>query len=1714
MELLHKVVVLALVIFANAIISDCAKINSPRVLLPWFENLYVNFTFEIIEGGCYKWSLSRDDIIDLEPLYDDTWGHCSRAARVSVSKTCVSPGSVIILAEEVNTGEILRGDVDIDKISSLNITSTTWKLFLEEAPEAFEVVAFDDQGNTFSSLEGVTFSWTVENLGNNYGEEPVVTLVRWRDTDYEAPPGIADLEAKGLRSHAVLLYGQAMGECRVTVCLGDICTGFNLKVVASVVLNPVISVIAPQDTLRYKVLRMRAGRLTVQNIGDTLYSLSVPDNVVAKLEDAISLVRGTKIGTTSVILMSGMTEVARATLTVSEPHSIRVTLRPANLVVYGDIFTVHCVIFDSEGRPLTAGDEILIRLSVEGEANIDLIKSTDNGTITDAMARNAGQFTITAKLYSIAGRTIMTKVEGQVSGTAIEPLEIVPPELFVAWTENIQDIQLNYRGGGVEEVVWTESETSLQNQNSLSVSPTGVVSVLGFGYLDVKVYLKKYPHIKAIGRVWSAAPELLQVSSSGQARVSRPHHLHIALTATHPNTGELYNFHVCNCATFATTLLEGPEPHNVTAATWEQPVDGACCVMQSVWAGRGVSLVRVSRGRVGDSARVAVRAAPRLRWPQHAAALLSATAPVLAEGESLVPSSSDPRVAELVYRDGPSPHKYPELEVFTFRCRRKGDTHLEISSHSDTERESVELEVACAPHVSRLRLEPPPSPGNCTGGPKLWLRPGQEVTVKVTLMDAIGRELLDESGPRVSWELQPKRAGIEFTAADRLFVETDPEYAPVPVPLKYYQLVVAEEQAIGWTGSIKASIPEATASIQARVVAPLKCDPVKTNIAWEGESVSNIGTVSGGSGKYAVQAPKGVVANVEGGALTASVPAPGTYDILVTDLCVLGEKQLIEVNIEEVISVEVVTARAVCVGGCVPVNAMARGVSQRYVGSSRPAEWRVAGAVRVKDGKLCGLQEGTGRVRASIAGVWSPELEVVVFPALRVVPGAARVPPGARLQLRHAGGPPPHLADLHYRLAAHTDRLDVSPSGLVHGLAMGTARVKLVATDIANVEMASAEAEIEVVPISGLRVVAATQSLLVGAPGPVWLQAAGLAPAALAAVQPPPRVTWTLRDPTTARLYTGHVDDLLERSIAEGLAVRVVPLKPGVITIDVRVRNMGQVAETRSWDSTIEILGISDIRISMDSTNADLSTGKRLALAVGASVRLRSMPRCVWTSYGEGVFELGPNGDVKGLRPGHGVIAAQHKDDRNNIYRETIIHVEVAIPHYCTAEPSGDVDDEALRVVLRNSVGRELIAHEANVSVTAPLPAHVRRTTTGGLGSEIVFTGLDTYGTFASFQATAGGHTVTDEVLVIGSEAHGNRIIVSGSWAVCLEGVGWRAPAGVTLHAGAGVTLAVLMTDTAAKHALRLDRPPAAVTLHQVPLNKMEFLHGEWPYSMVPLSLEASGLTSGPLLCSEEQKYALQGIEVELPYICRTKAPHTAQPVLDIANGQLGCSIIPASSITESTEIELCAEWDSHRTCTRVLLLPPIDVPQTKVSLANPPATFTITGHPRALKLVKMTISPGLKIEMSSKDSEITVTVTSEKVTCGIGHVHVISKLTAQDITVEVERECEIACGTLLGAIFSLLKPYLPTIMTIVAMAAAYLYVQQRMQSKGKLHMPTPPMQTVLPPETPAARARTWSRSPYASNGHSVPAPVYGDASVLPDSSFSPNSSRLHSRLL
>ena len=71
----------------------------------------------------------------------------------------------MITAEDKSSGMILRADVIVDKIHSLRIVTKTHELYLEETPEKFEVRAYDEYGNEFSTLRGIKFRWTIESGG-------------------------------------------------------------------------------------------------------------------------------------------------------------------------------------------------------------------------------------------------------------------------------------------------------------------------------------------------------------------------------------------------------------------------------------------------------------------------------------------------------------------------------------------------------------------------------------------------------------------------------------------------------------------------------------------------------------------------------------------------------------------------------------------------------------------------------------------------------------------------------------------------------------------------------------------------------------------------------------------------------------------------------------------------------------------------------------------------------------------------------------------------------------------------------------------------------------------------------------------------------------------------------------------------------------------------------------------------------------------------------------------------------------------------------------------------------------------------------------------------------------------------------------------------------------------------------------------------------------
>uniref|UniRef100_A0A8C4QLV3 Uncharacterized protein n=1 Tax=Eptatretus burgeri TaxID=7764 RepID=A0A8C4QLV3_EPTBU len=151
-----------LVLAVSATRTRSAKLNVPKVLLPHSAETPINYTLEASDG-CYTWRSTRPETVTVEPFWtlDDRGQDCSKTALVTARSSHASRQMAIVFAEETVTGWLLRCDVIIDVISGIQVSSTTRELYLEDSPLKLSIRAFDREGNTFTTLAGLPFDWTI-----------------------------------------------------------------------------------------------------------------------------------------------------------------------------------------------------------------------------------------------------------------------------------------------------------------------------------------------------------------------------------------------------------------------------------------------------------------------------------------------------------------------------------------------------------------------------------------------------------------------------------------------------------------------------------------------------------------------------------------------------------------------------------------------------------------------------------------------------------------------------------------------------------------------------------------------------------------------------------------------------------------------------------------------------------------------------------------------------------------------------------------------------------------------------------------------------------------------------------------------------------------------------------------------------------------------------------------------------------------------------------------------------------------------------------------------------------------------------------------------------------------------------------------------------------------------------------------------------------------
>ncbi|MEJ1279694.1 hypothetical protein NN561_010629 [Cricetulus griseus] len=221
-------------------------------------------------------SSTRPEVASIEPLGSNEQ-QCSQKAVVQARLTQPARLTSIIFAEDITTGQVLRCDAIVDLIHGIQIVSTTRELYLEDSPLELKIQALDSEGNTFSTLAGLVFDWTIvkDTEANGFSDSHnALRILTFLESTYIPPSYISEMEKAAKQGDTILVSGMKTGSSKLKARIQEAVyknvrpAEVRLLILENILLNPAYDVYLLVGTsIRYKVQKIRQGKIT----GFTVY---------------------------------------------------------------------------------------------------------------------------------------------------------------------------------------------------------------------------------------------------------------------------------------------------------------------------------------------------------------------------------------------------------------------------------------------------------------------------------------------------------------------------------------------------------------------------------------------------------------------------------------------------------------------------------------------------------------------------------------------------------------------------------------------------------------------------------------------------------------------------------------------------------------------------------------------------------------------------------------------------------------------------------------------------------------------------------------------------------------------------------------------------------------------------------------------------------------------------------------------------------------------------------------------------------------------------------------------------------------------------------------------------------------------------------------------------------------------------------------------------
>ncbi|XP_063002325.1 nuclear pore membrane glycoprotein 210-like [Elgaria multicarinata webbii] len=490
---------LALVLLAGR--AGAYKLNVPKVLLPFSRDKRVPFVLGA-EGGCYSWYSTRHDTVTIEPVYENSTV-CSQKALLTTRSSQATKLASVVIAEEIVTGHVLRCDIIVDLIDRVEIISRTREIYVEDSPLELSVRALDAEGNTFSSLEGMEFEWSIakDDEMENLELSSKIRILKYSEAEYSPPDYVVEMEREEKQGDRILVSGIKTGAAVIKVRIQEpvyktvAAALVRLLVLENVFLLPSYDVyLLVGAYIKYRVGKIIQGKITEVELPLEHYELELQNEVkapndayllpVAHLDVNTATVTAVQLGQVNMVFvhknihMRGSSGLPNCSIYVVEPGFLGFTVQPGNrwTLEAKRTYTITVEVYDKSSTKVYPSDNLRITHRFPNEY-FEAFTSSVNGSYHIVQVLKDGITIIKAILVSVLLQSgsedfLVSPISHEQEVKIYLPIKLTPSSL--AFPHHPLIISYQYRiqvEGGSGNFTWTSS-----NQTVATVTVKGVVT--------------------------------------------------------------------------------------------------------------------------------------------------------------------------------------------------------------------------------------------------------------------------------------------------------------------------------------------------------------------------------------------------------------------------------------------------------------------------------------------------------------------------------------------------------------------------------------------------------------------------------------------------------------------------------------------------------------------------------------------------------------------------------------------------------------------------------------------------------------------------------------------------------------------------------------------------------------------------------------------------------------------------------------------------------------------------------------------------------------------------------------------------------------------------------------------------------------------------------------------------------------------------------------